>query len=71
MGDSAGGFLGVFEQRVSQQRKRLKDELSKKKSERSKHTLKSVIKEIKEWEGVLKQHRKDTRLCPHCGGQLE
>jgi len=71
MGDSVGGFLGVFEQRVNQLRKRLKDELSKKKSERSKHTLKSMIKEIKEWEDVLKQHRKDSKKCPHCGERLE
>lgn len=71
MGDSASGFLGVFEQRVSQQRKRLKDELSKKKSERSKHTLKRIIKEIKEWEAVLKQHRKDSQRCPHCGERLD
>jgi hypothetical protein len=35
MGDSTGGFLGVFEQRVHLLRKRLKDELSKKKGERS------------------------------------
>jgi len=71
MGDSVGGFLGVFEQRVNQLRKRLKDELSKKKSERSKHTLKGIIKEIKEWEDVLKQHRKDSKRCPHCGERLE
>jgi len=71
MGDSVGGFLGVFEQRVNQLRKRLKDELSKKKSERSKHTLKGIIKEIKEWEDVLKQHRKDSKKCPHCGERLE
>lgn len=71
MGDSTGGFLGVFEQRVHLLRKRLKDELGKKKSERSKHTLKHTIKEIKEWETVLKQHRKEEKLCPHCGGILE
>ena len=71
MGDSTGGFLGVFEQRVGQQRKRLKDELDKKKSERSRHTLKRIIKEIKEWEGVLKQHKKEGRRCPHCGEKLD
>ena len=71
MGDSTGGFLGVFEQRVHLLRKRLKDELSKKKGERSKHTLKHTIKEIKEWEDVLKKNRKDSRRCPHCGEKLE
>jgi hypothetical protein len=71
MGDSTGGFLGVFEQRVSQQRKRLKDELDKEKPIRCRKTLKRIIKEIKEWEEVLKQHRKDSRRCPHCGEKLD
>ena len=71
MGDLAGGFLGVFEQRVNQLRKRLKDELNKDKPIRCRRTLKGIIKEIKEWEGVLKQHRKDARRCPHCGEKLE
>ena len=61
MGDSAGGFLGVFEQRVNQLRKRLKDELDKDKPIRCRRTLKNIIKEIKEWEDVLKQHRKDRK----------
>lgn len=71
MGDSTGGFLGVFEQRVNQLRKRLKDELDKDKPIRCRRTLKRIIKEIKEWESVLKQHRKDSKLCPHCGGKLD
>ena len=40
MGDAAGGFLGVFEQRVGQLRKRLKDELEKDKPIRCRRTLK-------------------------------
>ena len=71
MGDSVGGFLGVFEQRVNQLRKRLKDELDKDKPIRCRRTLKGIIKEIKEWEDVLKQHRKDSKRCPHCGERLE
>lgn len=71
MGDAAGGFLAVFEQRVVQQRNRLKDELDKEKPIRCRRTLKRIIKEIKEWEAVLKQHRKDSRRCPHCGEKLE
>jgi hypothetical protein len=71
MSDSAGGFLGVFEQRVNQLRNRLKEELEKDKPIRCRRTLKKIIKEIKEWEDVLKQHRKDTRRCPHCDGKLE
>jgi hypothetical protein len=71
MGDAAGGFLGVFEQRVHQLRKRLKDELDKDKPIRCRRTLKNIIKEVKEWEDVLKQHRKDSKRCPHCGEKLD
>ncbi len=71
MGDSTGGFLGVFEQRVHRLRKRLKDELEKDKPERSRNTLKMCIKEIKEWEEVLHKHQKDHRRCPHCGEKLD
>lgn len=71
MGDAAGGFLAVFEQRVNQLRKRLKDELDKDKPIRCRRTLKNIIKEIKEWEDVLKQHRKDSKRCPHCGEKLD
>ena len=71
MGDSAGGFLGVFEQRVNLLRKGLKDELDKDKPIRCRKTLKRIIKEIKEWDDVLKQHRKDTKLCSHCGKELK
>jgi hypothetical protein len=71
MGDAAGGFLAVFEQRVNQLRNRLRDELEKDKPIRCRRTLKKIIKEIKEWEDVLKQHRKETKRCPHCGEKLE
>ena len=71
MGDAAGGFLGVFEQRVGQLRRRLRDELDKDKPIRCRRTLKGIIKEIKEWEGVLKQHRKESKRCPHCGERLD
>jgi hypothetical protein len=71
MGDSAGGFLGVFEQRVHQLRKRLKDELDKDKPIRCRRTLKNIIKEVKEWEEVLHKHRKDSKKCPHCGHSLD
>ena len=71
MSDATGGFLAVFEQRVNQLRNRLKDELEKDKPIRCRRTLKKIIKEIKEWEDVLKQHRKDTKRCPHCGERLD
>ena len=52
--------------------KRLKSELEKKKGDRSKSTLKHTIKEIKNWEKFIKEHKKGGgRQCPHCGGSLE
>lgn len=71
MGDAAGGFVGVFEQRVVQLRKRLKNELEKDKPIRCKKTLKTIIKEIKEWEHVVKKHRKGHKECPHCGKYID
>lgn len=71
MGDAAGGFLAVFEQRVHQLRKRLKDELDKDKPIRCRRTLKNIIKEIKDFEDVLHKHRKDSKRCPHCGEKLD
>lgn len=71
MSEASGGFLGVFEQRVHQLRKRLKNELEKDKPIRCRRTLKSIIKEIKEWEDVLHKNRKDSKSCPHCGERLE
>ena len=71
MSDATGGFLAVFEQRVNQLRNRLKDELEKDKPIRCRRTLKKIIKEIKEREDVLHQHRKDTKRCPHCGERLD
>ena len=71
MGDAAGGFLGVFEQRVGQLRKRLKDELDNDKPIRCRRPLKKIIKEIKEWEEVLHQHRSDIKRCPHCGKKID
>jgi len=70
MGDSVGGFLGVFEQRVSQLRRRLKNELEKDKPIRCRRTLKMIIREIKEWEEVIQRHSKDIKKCPHCGERL-
>ncbi len=71
MSESVGGFLGVFEQRVGQLRKRLKNELEKDKPIRCRRTLKQIIREIKEWESVVKKYRKDHKRCPHCGERLD
>lgn len=71
MSESTGGFLGVFEQRVQMLRKRLKNELDKDKPIRCRRTLKTVIREIKEWESVLSKQIKVKKKCPHCGEHLE
>ena len=69
MSDNSSGFVGVFEQRVAGLRKRLKEELDKKKSDRSKHTIKSAIADIKKYEATVKKHKKKI-TCPHCGHHL-
>ena len=71
MSEAAGGFLGVFEQRVNQLRRRLKNELEKDKPIRCRRTLKMIIKEIKEWEAVLHKYGKDHKRCPHCNKRID
>jgi len=71
MSEAAGGFLGVFEQRVNQLRRRLKNELEKDKPIRCRRTLKMIIKEIKEWEAVLQEYGKDHKRCPHCNKRID
>lgn len=71
MSDQVGGFLPVFEQRLGMLKKRLKEELEKKKHDRSKHTLKHTIKEIRRWEDFIhKQKKLSKNKCPHCGETL-
>jgi len=71
MSDTAGGFLAVFEQRIAQLRKRLKNELEKDKPIRCRKTLKEIIKEIKEWESVVRKYGKEHKHCPHCGERID
>ena len=71
MADAVGGFLPVFEQKLDLLKKRLRDEMEKKKSERSKHALKHLIKEVRRVEKFVHEQRKNhTNKCPHCGEVL-
>lgn len=71
MADVSTGFISVFEQRVQSSRKRLKKELEKNKPDRNRRLLKDIIKQIKKWEKVLREHGKDSKKCPHCGKRIE
>ena len=71
MSDQVGGFLPVFEQKLDLLKRKLKDELSKKKSERSKQTLKHLIKEVRRVEKFVHEQKKNHKnKCPHCGKNI-
>lgn len=66
------GFVPVFEGRLAKMKERLREELSKSKSERSRNTIKVLVKDCKKLNKALKQWRiEDRPVCPHCGERLE
>ena len=60
-------FAGVFEQRLNTLKRDLKKELSKAKTDRQKHRLKSILKEAKELRDLVRELKPK---CPHCGETL-
>jgi hypothetical protein len=62
-------YNSAFEHRVSILRKKLKEELFKKKHDRSKKTIKHIITELRKWEAIIKKNKKISK-CPHCNGEL-
>lgn len=64
-------YLDVFESRVKNIRVKLKKELEKSKSERSRATIKRLIKEHKDISKAIKEVREAfEKRCPHCGHKL-
>lgn len=64
-------YLHVFEMRLVDLRKRISAEYKKPKKEREKHTLKSIIKEIRHFEDILKEAKEEhSKKCPHCGEKI-
>ena len=68
------GFLNVFETKVDNARKRIKQELEKPKEERNKKFLKQLLKEAKDLRNLVREMKEDHKVevtCPHCEKSFE
>ena len=65
------GFIPVFEERLQNPKKSLKNELQRAKSERRKDVMKKLVKDAKSLQKTIKEAKKhNAKTCPHCGGEL-
>jgi hypothetical protein len=65
---SLSGFVDVFEGRLHKMRDRLKEELDKSKSERSRTMIKHLLSDYKKLNKFLKEVKQEhAKKCPHCG----
>jgi len=65
---SIPNYLDVFDKRLHHIRDRLKHELAKNKKDRSKHTLKVLLKEHRSLKKSVREAQREHRnSCPHCG----
>ena len=65
------GFIPVFEERLQNLKKSLKNELQRAKSERRKDVMKRLVKDSKSLQKTINEVKKEnTKICPHCGGEL-
>ena len=71
MAKSIPNYLDVFDKRLHHIRDRLKHELAKQKKDRSRHTLKTLLKEHRSLKKSVREAKADhdTR-CPHCGKKV-
>ena len=71
MTKSIPNYLDVFDKRLHHIRDRLKHELDKHKKDRSRHTLKTLLKEHRSLKKSVREAKADhdTR-CPHCGKKV-
>lgn len=68
---SLSGFIEVFDGRLHKMRDRLKEELSKSKSERSRATIKRLLQDHKKLNKVIKAVKQEhAKKCPHCGKHI-
>ena len=66
------GFIPVFEERLQNLKKSLKNELQRAKSERRKDVMKTLVKDAKKLQKTINEVKKEnTKICPHCGGELQ
>jgi sugar-specific transcriptional regulator TrmB len=67
------GFYEVFKQKLERQKRELKKELERAKTDRRKDWLKNQIREAKKMRDLLKEMERVMGMsthCPHCGGEL-
>ena len=65
------GFIPVFEERLQNLKKSLKNELQRAKSERRKDVMKRLVKDAKSLQKTIKDAKKhNAKTCPHCGGEI-
>ena len=65
------GFIPVFEERLQNLKKSLKNELQRAKSERRKDVMKRLVKYAKSLQKTIKEAKKhNAKTCPHCGGEI-
>lgn len=65
------GFVGIFETKLDNMKKKIDKELKKKKQDRNKVNLKKLIKEANRLKRVVKMAKKENiTKCPHCGKEL-
>jgi C4-type Zn-finger protein len=65
---SLNGFIDVFEGRLHKMRDRLKEELEKSKTERSRTMIKSLLNDHKKLKKFLREVKQEhAKKCPHCG----
>ena len=66
-------FYGVFKEKLTRQKEKLKEELKRAKTDRRKDFIKSEIKEMKSMRDLLKEMDKQmgqVSTCPHCGKDI-
>jgi uncharacterized protein (UPF0305 family) len=64
-------FIGMFEQKINDMRKKIEKELKKPKKERDTVVLKSLVKQANALKKRVKVAKKATAMkCPHCGKEL-
>ena len=64
-------FIPILEDKLAKIKNTLKSELQRAKSERRKDVMKRLVKDSKSLQKTINEVKKEnTKICPHCGGEL-
>ena len=64
-------FIPILEDKLTKIKNTLKNELQRAKSERRKDVMKTLVKDAKKLQKTINEVKKEnTKICPHCGGEL-